>query len=325
MDDLTLSLPISEADRAIADRFAAQQPSREKAEQVRYNTLAVQVMAQYCRLMEIPTDQMIADSWQPIVRAMANVADLAIVGVGRLECRPVWPEQSVCAVPAEVWHDRIGYVGVRIAADQQSAVILGFVPQVQTPTVPIDQWRSLDALIDHLHQYSANLAQRFTNLSQWMQREMVGAWQTLESLVGVAPEFGLAFRQEETAVIDPRTQRGKVMTLANGVTAPVVVLLLVTVRAVDESRRQIGLRLCGQGGVGAVGAAATLLPADLQLIVFDGNGDAFETLRSRSVADDIAGDDYMQVEFIGTIGEEFTVQIEQLGANPVSVIEEFVV
>jgi hypothetical protein len=87
----------------------------------------------------------------------------------------------------------------------------------------------------------------------------------------------------------------------------VEMVLGVTVRLLDESRRQIQVQVGGQSAV---------LPPNLEVIVFDQEGEAFESVRSR---DD---DDSVQIEFVGRLGEGFSVAIE-LGENSVS--EAFVI
>ena len=61
-----------------------------------------------------------------------NVADLEIVGVGKLECRPVTSTANSCHIPWEVRDLRIGYTIVRIDDSLKKAEILGFISQVTT-------------------------------------------------------------------------------------------------------------------------------------------------------------------------------------------------
>lgn len=98
-----LPLPITQATRRMAQEFANQQPNANKADQVRLNTLAVLVMHDYLQLMEIPTNLTASDSWNPVLRLCADVADLQVAGLGRLECRPVLPSHTLCSIPPETW------------------------------------------------------------------------------------------------------------------------------------------------------------------------------------------------------------------------------
>ena len=56
--------------------------------------------------MDIKTDLKASDSWNPAIRFYRNVADLAIVARGKLECRFVLPEQDKIELPPEVFEDR---------------------------------------------------------------------------------------------------------------------------------------------------------------------------------------------------------------------------
>jgi hypothetical protein len=282
-----ISLPITQADRDLALQFAQQQPNQAKASQVRDNTLAVLVVQQYLNLMAVET-VLTGDAWNPIARLGADVADLEIVGLGRLECRPVAGE--VMPIPREVWGDRVGYVAVRLGEDGRLGEILGFTPKAVREMFPIAQLQALEAFLAHIQQQP----QLYTDLSQWVQGAIVAAWQTLDGLL--QPE--LAFRGGELEGI----AQGKVVMVGG-----VEMVLGVTVRLLDESRRQIQVQVGGQSAV---------LPPNLEVIVFDQEGEAFESVRSR---DD---DDSVQIEFVGRLGEGFSVAIE-LGENSVS--EAFVI
>src|ERR687886_2996272 len=87
--DLSILMPITQESLQFAQQFANEQPTPEKALQVYLNTLAVCTMNNYLRIMDIPTDLTASDSWNPVVRLAADVADLWVVGMGRLECRPI--------------------------------------------------------------------------------------------------------------------------------------------------------------------------------------------------------------------------------------------
>jgi hypothetical protein len=282
-----ISLPITQADRDLALQFAQQQPNPAKVRQVRDNTLAVLVVQQYLHLMAVET-VLTGDAWNPIARLGADVADLEIVGLGRLECRPV--AGDVMPIPREVWGDRVGYVAVRLGEDGRLGEILGFTPKATREMFPMAQLQSLEAFLAHIQQQP----QLYTDLSQWVQGAIAAAWQTLDGML--QPE--LAFRGGELAGI----AQGKVVMVGG-----VSIVLGVTVRSLDESRRQIQVQVAGQSAV---------LPPNLEVIVFDQEGEAFESVRSR---DD---DDSMQIEFVGRLGEGFSVAIE-LGENSVS--EAFVI
>ena len=181
-----LPLPITQATRQMAQEFANQHADANKANQVRLNTLAVLVMHDYLQLMDIPTNLTASDSWNPVLRLCADVADLQVAGVGRLECRPVLPNQTLCPVPPETWSDRIGYVVVELDEAAESAQLLGFVPRATTEELPLSQLRSPEDLLDHLAELRHPQPSLVANLSQWIQGAIDEGWQTLEELLNPA-------------------------------------------------------------------------------------------------------------------------------------------
>ena len=87
--NFALLLPILQAARQIASHLASQQSTSQKASQVRLNTIAVCVVNDYLQMLGIATELSTSNIWKPAVRLTADIADLEIVGVGTLECRPV--------------------------------------------------------------------------------------------------------------------------------------------------------------------------------------------------------------------------------------------
>jgi len=190
-----LPLPITQATRQMAQEFANQHSNANKADQVRLNTLAVLVVQDYLQLMDIPTNLTASDSWNQVLRLCADVADLQVAGLGRLECRPVLPNQTLCPVPPETWTDRIGYVVVELDEAAESAQLLGFVPRATTEELPLSQLRSPEELLDHLAELRYPQPSALANLSQWIQGAIDEGWQTLEELLNPAQlSPAIAFR-----------------------------------------------------------------------------------------------------------------------------------
>ncbi len=193
--EFALPLPITQATRQMAQEFANQQPNAKKADQVRLNTLAVLVMHDYLQLMDIPTNLTASDSWNQVLRLCADVADLQVAGLGRLECRPVLPNQTLCPVPPETWIDRIGYVVVELDEAAESAQLLGFMPRATREAMPLNQLRSPEELLDHLAELRYPQPSALANLSQWIQGAIDEGWQTLEELLNPAQlSPAIAFR-----------------------------------------------------------------------------------------------------------------------------------
>ncbi len=317
------ALPLAIGDRAwqLAHQFAQQQPTPEKAAQVKHNTLAVAVVNDYLQMLGIATDLPASDSWNPVMHLCADVADLVLPGVGRLECRPLLGSGEVCPIPPEVWEDRVGYVVVHLDEQEQEATLLGFTATATEEELPLSQLRSPESLIDHLHTLMqsvevttpelalAGMGQTLVNLAQWFQGEFDRSWQAVEALLnppGLAPAY--AFRNLPPVESPDRVRRAKLLDLGIQ-TGNQQVALVVELR--PEAQQQTGVLL----QVHPLGNQ-TILPADLQLIVLDETDQVFLEARSRGA------DNYIQLAFSGTTGEQFSVRLAISGA---SVTETFVI
>ena len=119
---------------------------------MRLNTLAVCVVNDYLQMLGIGTELSNSNIWKPAVRLTADIADLEIVGVGILECRPVQKPNQTCYIPAEVWSNRIGYVVVQIDKSFREAALLGLSETASIEELPLNKLRPVENLIEHLAQ-----------------------------------------------------------------------------------------------------------------------------------------------------------------------------
>lgn len=318
LDNWALPLPITQIARRKAQEFADMQPTSQKAEQVRLNTLAVYVINDYLQMIDIPTNLTISDSWNQIMRLCADVADLEIVGIGRLECRPLKPQAQTCYVPPEVWSDRIGYVAVEIDESAGEASVLGFSKTAQADLL-ITELLPIEDLIDCLNQSLAPtttipVIQRSTvNLSQWLVNVFESSWQTVESLLN-SEELTPAFRSksaDNTIINDNENSstisRAKLIDLGVQI-ANQPFALIVDFTSVGD-RKDIRLQVHPAGN-------QIYLPPALQLIVLDETGVVFLEAQARSA------DNYLQLQFSGLPGEKFIVKVALAEA---SIIEDFVI
>lgn len=168
-----ISVPIPEKFRQTAWEFAQAQPTQEKAKQIYLNTLAVQVVDSYLTMLDIPTELESSYSWHPRGRLIADVADLVLTGVGRLECRYVRSGDRSCHIPPEVWDNRIGYVVVEIDKTCKEGKIRGFIPNVTTPEINLEQLQPLTVLLEYSH---------LVHLRQWLEGIYTTNWQSIEEL-----------------------------------------------------------------------------------------------------------------------------------------------
>jgi hypothetical protein len=318
-EDCALPLPITQAAHKIARQFSQQQPTQEKAQQVRWNTLAVCAVNDYLQMMGIPTNLTTSDSWNPFVRLLGNVADLEVIGLGRLECRAIKANEQTCYVPPEVWEDRIGYVVVRLDEMLGEANVLGFTKQAAIEHLHISQLQPLENLLSYLSQLSIAKSvpsdTTLVKLSQWLHNVSEASWQTVESLFSSAGSgMALSFRRVEgfgnndSDQMEDRLRRAKLIDLGMQLSGHSVALV---VELRPESHQKTGILLQVHPT-----ESQMYLPPLLQLIVLDESGEIFLEAKSRHV------DNYIQLQFSGTAGEKFSVKV---ALGDVSFIENFAI
>lgn len=290
-EEMALRLPIASQAIAFANRFSQQQPTPAKRAQVSLNTLAVCAIDDYLQMMGFETNLGAGDSWNPIARMCADVADLEVTNIGKLECRPVNPGDIEYSIPPEVWLERVGYIFVEIDPAARESTILGFVPQASA-SVRRSQLQSIEDFIDHLHGLTiARPESEREVLSAWLE-SLEGAisrgWQTIESLI-TTPEF--AFRSEANNTISLARR----IDLGIQIQQYSVDLVVAITPEVSTNRAQIRLQISPVNQI--------YLPPNLQLIVFDDTDIVFLEAQSRAV------DNLLQLQFAGNVGEIFKVNL----------------
>lgn len=319
IEDSLLFLPISSKSRQLARSLADQHSIPSLVERVRRNTLAVLVIHDYLEMMGVTTNLEASDCWNPVVQICADIADLEIEGVGKLECRSLLSGESICYVPAEVWADRIGYVVVQFDADWRSASLLGFIPQVSTESIAIECLEPIENLLvvikdkreSTLHNVENNLA--IASLSNWLQNLFESGWQELETLLsGTQPQLAWRTRQLSSYIFNDlsnqnEVRRGKLLDFGFQLSSSVLALL-ITISPIDQT--EINIRLTIHS------IADMFLPEFLKLVVIDDSGNIFLTAEARSI------DNYIQLQFSGSIGEQFSVQVS---LGEFSLVENFII
>ncbi len=149
-----LTMPLSRENHETARKFSVQQDTVEKGKQVYLNTLAILGVRSFLDWLGIETDLNAGDSWHSVVRCFQDVADLVIPNLGKLECRPVLPGQTVISLPPKVTEDRIAYIGVQFQEHLNEVQLLGFYPTID-PQAPPDEieiasLQPIETLIDYI-------------------------------------------------------------------------------------------------------------------------------------------------------------------------------
>jgi len=306
-DRLTFTMPLTLKAHQIANQFRAQQSCLRKAKQVYLNTLAVQTVATYLNWLRIDAELTASDSWSLAMQTLADTADLVITGKGKLECRWVLSGETVCYIPPEVWLDRIAYVVVQFDRALSESSLLGFVPQVTSLELPLNQLRSLDELLITLGS-STSVAPITAPipLSRWLQEAMDAGWQTVEELFGLQqPTWSMRHSQVQAA--EAPTMRGKILSLEVDPNYGPIALLVGIVPS-PTLPVNIWVKVCPAN-------YQRCLPETLEVMVLDEVGVAVMQAQSRST-------EMIQLKFSGVPGEVFSIRVV-LGAQ--SAVESFVI
>ena len=304
IENNAVPLPITSKDREIAHNFAAEQATKQKSEQVLYNTLAVLTVQNYLQMLGVATDLPNSDSWNRLMRTFDNVADLNILGLGKLECRPVKKADTSCHIPMDVWDLRLGFAIVRIDDSLKKAELLGFMPQVTSEELPLRNLEPIEALLDRLHDLRSTESDSMVELRQWFNHVFATSWLAVEALLSpeqLAPALG--FRN--TQMIDKNTselqetnqniQRAKLIDLGIYFGNRQVVLL---VEIASEASGSIAVTLQVHPNSDDV-----YLPEALVLRVLELSGAVFMQAQARTK------DNFIQLQFSGQPEELFAVQI----------------
>jgi hypothetical protein len=302
-ENMAIRLPITSQAIQFAENFARQQPTPDKRERVNLNTLAVCVVNDYLEMMGFPTNLSGGDSWNPIVRMGADVADLELPGIGKLECRPVTPQMQEYQIPPEVWIDRLGYMFVEINLAAREATILGFIPQARA-VVNRNQLRSPEDFIDHLHSL---MTSPVIELHRWLEGAIEAGWQSVESLFRPAE---LAFRFAARSTGSNLVRQAKLIDWEMQLYDSSVALVVEILPHLDEEKTEVTVQVHPQPRDRAY------LPPNLQLVILDESDNIFLEARSRTA------DNWIQLQFEGNAGEKFGVKLT-LGAAEVR--EKFII
>ncbi len=138
MTSNVIEISIPTAVQLQARSFAVGMPNVDLAEKVYLNTLAVYAVESFLQEAGIDTNWAASDSWQPSLATPIDVADLEVVGVGKIECRPVLLDRGVpVEIPLTAVEDRVAYVAVGFGAMLDRAQLLGFVYEYPSNTLAL--------------------------------------------------------------------------------------------------------------------------------------------------------------------------------------------
>ncbi len=303
----TFTVPLGTESHRLAQQFSRQLRDRPKAKQIYLNTLAVSAVKFYLNCMGIETDWSASFSWNPVWQNLMDVADIEILNLGRLECRPVLPGTQVVRIPPEVWSERIGYIAVQLDSALQEATLLGFTQTAAMEELPLTELGSLEELLAHLNAIAQSARTQQTNLSQWFENIFSAGWQSLEAIFSTDVKR-LSFGLRSNFDLRTRTVKAaKMIDLGLQIGSQSIVLLIAIAPEVDN---KVGVLVHLHPGSGE-----NYLLAKTKLILRSDSGVVLQEVEARSQ------DNYIQLKrFKGNLGECFSIQV---ASNDVSVTETF--
>jgi Protein of unknown function (DUF1822) len=353
---MAITIPITATDRSRAHRFAKQQPTQVRAEQVYRNAIAVLVTHRCLHWLGIAADLDGSNIWNPLNCWLEDVADLYVPELeGWLECLSIRPGDTTCLIPEDPTCERIGYVVVQLDDAYREGQVLGFMASASTH-LTVSDLQPLESLIDRLPTP--------VNLGEWLNQRFGQDWQPRKELLNRLKES--LNRSKDQANEIKRRVKQLYFKQANGGEIPKAVLSaepeialvhLIQTTQEDEIRWQaaellwqvnswhpacpvisakdLGLYLEGHTVALMVGVLPKVaesrlillrlypfesefhLPPGLKLEVLDATGNQ-ELFQVESRQQD----DYIQFKFTGEVGDRFNVR---LTLNNASFTEAFLI
>jgi hypothetical protein len=287
---LTFTVPLSGADFKLAQKFSSEQKNSDKSQQVFLNTLAVLAVNFYCQCLKVETNLEESTIGHYNQRILMDSADLKIDVLGKLECRPVLPNENICYVPSEVWSDRVGYVVVEIDEEAKKAILVGFVEQIETDELLLAQLPDIDNLVDLL---------LLAKNKQFLERIFAKNWDEKESAKI------LNDKQKKLVKKLVRRDSPALSTIDKSITSPLYKAKYITLRGqkfilsveitpTKEGKFQLLVEV----------ESSRRIPSDLNLKLLSLSD---QTLKANLTK----GGDYISLEYTLQLGESFQIQVKR--------------
>ena len=300
-------LPMLSESVRLAKQLAKQHPQPQQAERAYQNLVAVLAVNQYLKMLGFSTDLSQCDCWDPFLRITMDVADLDIVGYGRIECCPISPASMttpspVCIVPAEVREERVGYIVVQIEGDLATAEpivqLVGFTDAVVGEELQLSELRSLVELPHYFYQLT-HPSPVISHLTNWLNQMVEVGWTSVEALMVQPIPFRYSSRDINIHRDCPQCTYGKTLILETQKGTHVIALIVAVVQA-PEVDWAIDLKICPI--VDTVSESA-FLPPGLEMMIVDQMGSAVMQAQAR------AENQMIELGFQAETGDRFQLRV----------------
>ncbi|MBP0017771.1 MAG: DUF1822 family protein [Cyanobacteria bacterium SBLK] len=302
-------------DHQQAKAFWEKHGSKTKAKQVYLNTLAVCAVRSYFTTLEMESELETGESWDETQQSLSDTADLLVKDCGKIECRPVLPDSTVCKIPFEVREDRWGYIPVQFDRELKEAKLLGFTATVESDReeLPLSAFHPLDTLWDALYpEENPDREKGIVCLSRWLEDAIDTGWETVEAILNSQKTLATNFRSP--SLLNQRDERNRENSITRGKLFDLeraeerIALFVGFDRPNREKECDIAIEVASIG-------QKSHLPEDLQLFLIDAKG--------RSVMQaEACSSQALEFHFSGELGERFSIKI---ALGEVSVTECFLI
>ena len=320
----SVTLPIQSKSLAFAKRISRCHERLDIQERVFKNAIAVVTSQSFFEILGIESHYETSDLANPVIQCTADLSDLDIVSLGKLECRWIAADIDVFTVPYEGWGDRIGYVFVSFNLQRLEATIQGFLPTIKTEQISCSELRSVEFMLQYLDAMSQqNVPTPCNRLTQWLAGAFEPNWKTVESLLHPTVPSTLAFRgtaispsaeiiSEADLTYGGMARRAKILSWQSQVEhlsepEPQPVVLVVEINQGSPLLARVIIQMHPV-------SPSTCLPPNIALSIVDQDGQTIIQATSRVI------DNYLQLPFKAEPGELFQVKLE---LGPYQITENF--
>ncbi len=302
----TFTVPLNKSAHKWAQELCQGFDRSEKIGQIYLNGIAVYAVAYYLRCMGFEVDTDTSQINNPAIRAVMDVADLNVIGRGKIECRPVLPEMQVVTIPPELQQDRVGHVAVQLNIELNQAILLGFQKSVlNTNYLELEFLQSIDDLPDYLDSLESPITlTRREILSSWWDNLFDQGWQSLETLLNQSqPSFSFSFRNQGSIKTNS-IERAKLIDLGIQLGHQSVVLLIAIAPQLDGQDIQQDITEFDLLVQLHPAHGEPYLPSGITLTLTTDDQQSLQAVRAREQ------DNYIQLKrFQATLNETFNIVI----------------
>ncbi|NES73640.1 MAG: DUF1822 family protein [Okeania sp. SIO2D1] len=215
-ESLIFRIPLSPESHAIAEQFAQQQISQQRAKEVYLNTLAVYIGQDFLNSLDFETNLENADCFNPVWRMAEDLADVIIPDLGVIEFRRILPGETGFLIPEFVRENRLVYVAVCFDESLDFGDILGFICLSDLTEsdgyISLEMLQPAEKLLDYLMQLEAGRDFLLSNDPLAVQFRNVVEVETQEKSLGLmAAALEAIYRQSPDDGGNWRGKGGKVL------------------------------------------------------------------------------------------------------------------